>query len=122
MKPSELANSLRRIAAGIDNSKKPDRRLVAAALKKLLIAAGESSGSIIIHVHGDGEMYDVTQSVSITSNQPFDSLTLPNGDEIIVAKSLADVKSNMDMSDNTLLEALFNANLIESDDNGNFLP
>jgi hypothetical protein len=38
MKPSELANSLRRIAAAIDASKKPDRRLVARDLKKILSA------------------------------------------------------------------------------------
>jgi hypothetical protein len=120
MEPSELANSLRRIATAIDQSKNPDRKLVEQDLKKVL-AAVESSGSIIIHVHGDGEMYDVTQSTSVMSNKPFDSMTLPKGDKIIVAKSLADVKSNMDMSNNTLLEALFNANLIESDDDGNFL-
>lgn len=41
MKPSELANSLRRIASAIDNSKSPDRTLVARDLKRIL--AGISS-------------------------------------------------------------------------------
>ena len=36
MKPSQLASQLRRIAAAIDNSKKPDRTLVARDLKKVL--------------------------------------------------------------------------------------
>jgi len=38
MKPSQLASQLRRIAAAIDNSKKPDRTLVARDLKKVLAA------------------------------------------------------------------------------------
>jgi len=36
MKPSQLASQLRRIASKIDNSKQPDRSLVAQDLKKVL--------------------------------------------------------------------------------------
>lgn len=36
MSPSELSASLRRIAAGIDKSKNPDRKLVAKDIKSLL--------------------------------------------------------------------------------------
>jgi len=38
MKPSETAETLRKIAATIDNSESPDRRLVASDLKKVLAA------------------------------------------------------------------------------------
>lgn len=38
MKPSELATALRRIATRIDNSKRPDRGLVARDLKRVLAA------------------------------------------------------------------------------------
>ena len=38
MKPSQLASQLRRIASAIDNSKSPDRTLVARDLKKILAA------------------------------------------------------------------------------------
>ena len=36
MKPSETSNVLRQIAAAIDNSKQPDKRLVVADLKKVI--------------------------------------------------------------------------------------
>jgi hypothetical protein len=42
VKPSELANSLRRIATAIDASKKPDRRLVARDLKKIIASVNPS--------------------------------------------------------------------------------
>jgi len=38
MKPSQLANQLRRIATAIDKSKNPDRKLVARDLKKILFS------------------------------------------------------------------------------------
>ncbi len=41
MKPSETAETLRKIAAAIDNSKNPDRRMVAADLKRVLAAVEE---------------------------------------------------------------------------------
>jgi len=43
MKPSQLASQLRRIAAAIDNSRNPDRTLVARDLKKVLVAIRVSS-------------------------------------------------------------------------------
>jgi len=122
MKPSQLASQLRRIAAAIDKSRNPDRNLVARDLKKVIAAVdGASAGSIIIHTHGDHEMYDVARSVSITSNMPFDSLTLPKGDVISIAKSLDDIKANMDMTNEALLDALFNAGLIDTDEDGNHI-
>ncbi len=38
MKPSEAAETLRKIAAAIDNSKSPDKARVASDLKKVLAA------------------------------------------------------------------------------------
>jgi len=44
MKPSQLASQLRRIAAAIDNSKQPDRVLVARDLKKVLAVLQPNHG------------------------------------------------------------------------------
>lgn len=41
MKPSQTAAELRRIAAGLDNSKNPDRRLVINAVRRVLAAVDE---------------------------------------------------------------------------------
>ena len=46
MKPSQLASQLRRIAAAIDNSKNPDRTLVAKDLKKVLAAVSSGTGAL----------------------------------------------------------------------------
>jgi hypothetical protein len=121
MKPSQLAAKLRQIATTIDNSKQPDRAFVARDLKRVLAGMDSGSGSLIVHIHGDGEMIDVVQSSSMASTKPFDSLTLPKGDILIIAKSLDDIKSNMDMSNEALLDALFNRGLIETDDDGNYI-
>ena len=121
MKPSQLASQPRRIASAIDNSKQPDRAFVARDLKRVLAGMESGSGSLIVHIHGDGEMIDVVQSSSMASTKPFDSLTLPKGDILIIAKSLDDIKSNMDMSNEALLDALFNRGLIETDDDGNYI-
>jgi hypothetical protein len=48
MKPSQTAQALRRIAANIQNSKNPDRNLVARDLKKILAAI---SGQIVINMY-----------------------------------------------------------------------
>ena len=45
MKPSQLASQLLRIASKIENSKSPDRSLVARDLKKVL--AGINPASVI---------------------------------------------------------------------------
>jgi hypothetical protein len=47
MKPSQLASQLRRIASAIDNSKQPDRTLVARDLKKVLAGISHSSKIVI---------------------------------------------------------------------------
>lgn len=43
MKPSQLASRLRRIASAIDNSKNPNRNLVAKDIRRVLLAMGDSS-------------------------------------------------------------------------------
>ncbi len=53
MKPSQISQSLRQIAAKIDNSKQPDRRLVAAALKKVIVAM---SGAFSVAFTDDSQM------------------------------------------------------------------
>ena len=54
MKPSQLASQLRRIAAGIDRSKNPDRNLVARDLKKVLVAIDKiaTGNSIVVPFTG----------------------------------------------------------------------
>jgi len=51
MKPSQLASQLRRIASAIDNSKNPDRTLVARDLKKILSAV--TADQAFIHMNID---------------------------------------------------------------------
>ena len=43
MKPSEVSGLLRRIAAAIDNSKSPDRRMIVADLKKVVAQISETA-------------------------------------------------------------------------------
>jgi hypothetical protein len=50
MKPSQLASQLRRIASAIDNSKKPDRTLVAKELKSVLAAVAKPAKLISIQL------------------------------------------------------------------------
>ena len=58
MKPSQVATSLRHIAATIDNSKQPDRALVAKALTRVLATvqlaadAAKSADISVIQPHG----------------------------------------------------------------------
>jgi hypothetical protein len=58
MKPSQLASQLRRIASKIDNSKSPDRTLVARDLKKILAGLTVSS-TIPIITDNAGSTIDV---------------------------------------------------------------
>jgi len=44
MKPSELSANLRRVAAKIDNSRRPERILVARELKRILVAMNPEAG------------------------------------------------------------------------------
>jgi hypothetical protein len=120
MKPSQLASQLRRIASAIDNSKQPDRTLVARDLKKVLASVSKTagSGSIIIQIisGNNGDDYLIMQSQTVSSTEPFDMITLPNGEQIIIAKTLADIKNNIDEGEHEgLLKALYNAGLIQYD-------
>jgi hypothetical protein len=57
MKPSVVANSLRRIASGIANSKNPSRKLVARDLKRILAAIGDA--------------YDVNEALKASIDEAF---------------------------------------------------
>jgi hypothetical protein len=74
MRPSELSSELRRIAAAVDASKKPDRQLVAAALKRVLrVAAGDENQVLMDWLH------------EVLSNQMQGAtVVLPDGSEAIV--------------------------------------
>ena len=71
MKPSQLASQLRRIAAGIDNSKNPSRRLVTQDIKRILVAvvprlfepvapvdSDPNSKNYKVWIHGEGGWYE----------------------------------------------------------------
>lgn len=47
MTPSEASQELRRIAAAIDNSKKPSFRLVAADIRKLIAQVTDGSAPVV---------------------------------------------------------------------------
>jgi uncharacterized protein YjgD (DUF1641 family) len=122
MKPFQIAQSLRHIASGIDNSKNPKKDLVAKAIKQVISSISKQSARnvIVVHVHGDYEYTDVTQTSDVTLSRPFVSITLPKGDKIIFANSLADIKANMKVNE-TLLSALYNKGMIDPpDDEGNY--
>jgi hypothetical protein len=76
-----------------------------------------------MHVYGDDTYADVLASqpgISLRNN--FSIINLPNGDAIYMAKTLDDLKNNIEL-DEKELEALFNAGLIDSDDTtGEFIP
>lgn len=63
MKPSQLARSLRRIAAKIENSKAPRRDLVAADLKRVIAAmetpSGATSGGVENMILTSGHTFDI---------------------------------------------------------------
>lgn len=123
MKPSQTVFRLRQIAADLLDS--PDRE---AALRKLRLFASSlrtAAGSILVHRHGDGTYVDVTISPNVVpgpASGGMATIHLPNGDSLEVASSLDALKGDYpDGMDDELLEALFNAGLIETDDEGNYL-
>jgi len=76
---------------------------------------------IVMHVYGDYTYTDVLPSqpgISLRNN--FSTINLPNGDIVYLAKTLDDLKNNVDIDD-MKAAALFNAGLIDTDDDGNFL-
>ena len=79
-----------------------------------------TSKLIVIHVWHDNEYINVTSTNNVTIPGDFASINLPNGSTVYFAKSLDAIKNNMDVNEE-LLDALFNAGLIEADDEGNFI-
>jgi len=79
-------------------------------------------GSVIVmHIHGDGTYADVLPSqpgISLRSN--FSVMSLPNGDTIYLAKNLDELRDNVELGQKEL-DALFNAGLIDTDDDGNYI-
>jgi len=86
MKPSELANSLRRIAAAIDNSKSPDRTIVARDLKKVLAAVQINwhamAGALFIALRQT--KFKPNQSYSFDKEQFLDALNSEYGAMVTV--------------------------------------
>jgi hypothetical protein len=79
-------------------------------------------GSVIVmHIYGDDTYASVLPSVpGISLRNNFSMIDLPNGDIIYLAKTLDHLKANVEL-DRKELEALFNAGLIDADDEGNFI-
>jgi len=84
MKPSQTAQTLRKIAAAIDASKSPDRRLVARDLKKVLAAVGGLGGEF---PDGGGEFPDGEQvnwsEIENTLFNALDNWTFTPGDTVV---------------------------------------
>ena len=68
MKPSQLASQLRRIASAIDNSKSPDRTLVARDLKKVLQSI---NGRIAGDYFPNGERFTIVPSSGVYKSEFF---------------------------------------------------
>ena len=77
MKPSQTAQTLRKIAAAIDASKSPDRRLVARDLKKVLAAVGGLGGEF-----PDGEQVNWSE-IENTLFNALDNRTFTPGDTVV---------------------------------------
>jgi hypothetical protein len=120
MKPSQVSNQLRKIAAAIENSKKPSRRLIAKNIENVILAMN-GTGNIIVHFGPDETFVTAFQSKELSPTSGDHAIvTLPYGDVIIVAKDIDALKRNTEMTDD-LKEALYNSGLIDVDDEGNFL-
>ena len=63
MKPSQAANELRRIASAIQNSKNPDRRMVASAIRRVLAAVGGPGSVYESGKPGDPGHYSLTVGI-----------------------------------------------------------
>jgi hypothetical protein len=86
MKPSQLANQLRRIATAIDKSKNPDRKLVARDLKKILFSisrtaasAPPSSGEKILTDAITKSIEELKQKIPQMGKASAQSVTIPVG-------------------------------------------
>ena len=78
------------------------------------------SGAIVIHRHGDGTYVDAKTEPGLSINGGYAEINLPNGDTIYIANSLNDLLSNI-QPDESELEALFNAGIIGTDDDGHYM-
>jgi len=81
-----------------------------------------TNGSILVHTYGDGTYVEVTTSPEILpASGSIARVTLPNGDDLVVAASLDALKTAYpDGMDDEVKEALFNEGLIQADDEGNY--
>jgi len=80
-----------------------------------------SGNVIVLHVYGDNTYADVLPSqpgISLRNN--FSMINLPNGDTLYLAKSLDDLRANVELEEKEL-SALFNAGLVDTDDEGNYI-
>ena len=76
---------------------------------------------IIMHIYGDDTYADVLpKQPGISLRNNFSEIALPNGDRLYLAKTLDDLKSNVHLGRKEL-EALFNAGLVDIDDEGESL-
>lgn len=80
MKPSQLANQLRLMASKIDRSKKPDRRLVANDLKRIVGTLNETVNIDHNAVKSAiekafSEIQNGKDVVGVGSGEPFDTLS-----------------------------------------------
>lgn len=86
-------------------------------------AGGARGGKfIVIHRGTQGAHVTVTTTDEVVPlNGTYGNVPLPNGDNVSFYASLDVIMDNEDMHDPTLLEALFNAGLVDTDDDGNYI-
>jgi hypothetical protein len=114
MRPSELSDTLRKIAAKIDASKSPDRTTIANDLRRVITAT--ESGCVMIYVSKDMSFYSVMMTDEIVpKNGTSATVHLPDGNSMTLYSSLDVLKQNEDMDSEELRDALFNAGLTEAD-------
>jgi hypothetical protein len=71
---------------------------------------------IVLHVYGDDTYADaLPRQPGISLRNNFSVINLPNGDTIYLAKTIDDLKNNIKLGEKEM-EALFNAGLVDSDD------
>lgn len=85
MKPSQLSNNLRRIAARIDNSKNPSRILVARELRRVLAAMDLGNpGEYMAKLTTYDEMNNASGMTSMEGNALYDHLDASQDNAVVV--------------------------------------
>jgi len=97
MTPKQMSAKLRRFATSIDQSNSPDRNLVIKHLRRIIAeiqpqeAVMPNGGAVVVQNCMDSSYYIAMETNQIIPSKDVDIWTLPNGDDLIVAKSVQDL-------------------------------